>query len=444
MDIEDKISKTKDLLRARSINAFEIFGSVMDSIDVESRNKDVSSLDRCSESGIGLRVMIDGGMGFAYGADPSNELIDAAIQSAKNQFKDKDNVIPQTSDGYTKTSIYDKKVLDATVDDCIERAIQLELSSREEDERIAQVRKASYSRYIGRLYIVNSNSIEISSMYTQVNTSIMVMAKDAKDAQAGFDSDLSHYWDGIDVVQVGKRAAAQATQMLGARRITTTKIPILLDNMVAAQMLEFMSNAFLGENVIKGKSFLADKLGEKVFSSNITISDNPLDPRAEDAHSFDGEGVPSRKTHLVDCGVVNNFVYDTYWGRVANKASTGNSLRTSYRQLPTLGMRHLCMEHPSADASDLAHTLKKLKQVLKITDIMGMHTADPISGEFSIGVDGLLIEDGNICYPVREAAIAGNVCELFSKVLAIGDDVREVGQVLTPSVLIDKMDVSAE
>jgi len=444
MDIEDKISKIKDLLRARSINAFEIFGSVMDSIDVESKNKDVSSLDRCSESGIGLRVLIDGGMGFAYGADPSTELIDAAIQSAKNQFKDKDNVIPQTNNGYTKTSICDKKVLDATVDDCIKMAIQLELASREEDERIAQVRRASYSRCIGGLYIVNSNGIEISNTYTQVNASIMAMAKDSKDAQAGFDSDLSHYWDGIDVVQVGKRAAAQAIQMLGARRITTTRIPILFDNMVAAQMLEFMSDAFLGENVIKGKSFLADKLGKKPFSSNITIFDNPLDPRAKDAHCFDGEGIPSRKTALVDRGVVSNFVYDTYWGRVANKASTGNSLRTSYRQPPSLGIRHLCMYPPSEKPNVLTHTLKELKQVLKITDIMGMHTADTISGEFSIGVDGLLIEDGNIRYPVREAAIAGNVCELFSKVLAIGDDVREFGQVLTPSVLIDKMDVSAE
>ncbi|MCD6570541.1 MAG: TldD/PmbA family protein, partial [Deltaproteobacteria bacterium] len=441
MNIEDKISKTISLLKARSVMAFEIFAAEIDNINVESKKEEVSCLDRCLESGIGLRVIIDGGMGFAYSADPSNELIDAAIQSAKNQFKDRNNVIPYASDGYTKIPIYDKAVLDATVDDCIQKATQLEAASTDADERIAQVRKASYSKSVGRVHIVNSIGIDISNMYTQVRAFTEVMAKDSQDMQTGFDSDLSHYWDGLDIVQVGRRAAKQATQMLGAKHIATTKMPILFDNTMAAQILDFMSNAFLGENVIKGKSFLADKLGKKVFSSNITIFDNPFDPRAEDAGSFDGEGMPSKKTTLVDCGVVTGFVYDTYWGRVANKSSTGNSLRTSYRQAPVSGIRHLCMYPPPMETNSLTQALKGLKQVLKVTDIMGMHTSDPISGEFSIGVSGLLIQGGDIIHPVREATISGNIREIFSRVLAIGDDLRGFGHVLTPSILIDKVDV---
>ncbi len=127
------------------------------------------------------------------------------------------------------------------------------------------------------------------------------------------------------------------------------------------------------------------------------------------------------------------------WGAVSGKSSTGNSIRAGYRSIPTSGVRHLCMEQGDRG---LEEHMKGLGRVLKISDIMGMHTANPISGEFSVGVNGLLCEGENPCYPVREAAISGNIYELFSRVVAVGIDMREFGSVLCPSMMIESIDVS--
>ena len=289
--------------------------------------------------------------------------------------------------------------------------------------------------------IMNSHGIDASTRMSVASASIMVVAKQGDDSQSGYEFDFSHHLDNINVEKVGRQAAFRATEMLQARKMQTTKIPVLFDNTTTAQMLDFISDAFVGENVIKGKSFIADKKGQKYFSDMVRLTDNPLDKRAADASPFDGEGVRSRETVLVDNGTILAFVYDSYWGRVAGESSTGSSLRGGYRAMPTSGVRHLCME-PGRE--DMKQNLKGLKRVLKITDIMGMHTANPITGEFSVGVSGLLMEEGVPLYPVREAAISGNIYELFSRVMAVGTDIREFGDVLCPSVLIDAVDLSAQ
>ncbi len=441
MDLETKIEKTYDLLKKRSIDDFEIYGTDSDTIRAESKEGSMGSLSKSRESGVGVRLIIDGAMGFAYGAEPTDELVDAAITSARYQFKDQNNHLPPRQEGYEEIDILDPAVGLLAAEDCIARAISLERSSREADSRIHQVRKASFSRTVSRVSIMNSHGIDASTRMSVASASIMVVAKQGDDSQSGYEFDFSHHLDNINVEKVGRQAAFRATEMLQARKMQTTKIPVLFDNTTTAQMLDFISDAFVGENVIKGKSFIADKKGQKYFSDMVRLTDNPLDKRAADASPFDGEGVRSRETVLVDNGTILAFIYDSYWGRVAGESSTGSSLRGGYRAMPTSGVRHLCME-PGRE--DMKQNLKGLKRVLKITDIMGMHTANPITGEFSVGVSGLFMEEGDPLYPVREAAISGNIYELFSRVMAVGTDVREFGGVLCPSVLIDAIDVSAQ
>jgi len=193
--------------------------------------------------------------------------------------------------------------------------------------------------------------------------------------------------------------------------------------------------------VLKGKSFLKDKLGEACFSPLVTLTDDALDGRAADACPFDGEGVRTRRSVLAQNGVIRSFVYDTYWGNAAGAGSTGNSLRGSYRSTPSAGVRHLVLE---PGTGGIASELRGLPQVLKVTDIMGMHTANPITGEFSVGVNGILLERGETACPVREAAISGNIYRLFSAVAAVGADAREFGSVLCPPVLMESVDISAQ
>ncbi len=441
MEVDDKVEKSVALLRKRAIDRFEVYGTLSDVLRAESKEGTMGGLVRSRESGIGVRVIIDDAIGFAYGSEVTEDLIDSALGSARYQFKDPSNEFPAKQKDYTGIQTFDAGVEGLEAEECIRRAVSLEQSARDADKRISQVRKASFSRSVSNVRIVNSHGVDASAAFSFVSSSIMVMARQDDDTQAGYEFGFSHFLGDIDVEKIGRQAARRATDMLLARKIQTMQIPVLFDNTTTAQMLEFISDAFVGENVIKGKSYLKDKIGKRCFSSPVTLSDNALDNRASDACSFDGEGVSTRKTMLVDEGTVLSFVYDTYWGNVAGKGSTGSSMRGGYRSTPTLGIRHLCME---PGLKDIAGELKAMKRFLKVTDIMGMHTANPITGEFSVGINGMLMEGDEPVYPVREAAISGNMYELFSRVAAIGTDMREFGHVLCPSILVETIDVSAQ
>jgi len=437
----DTMERARALLKTKSIKDFEIFGIFSDAIRAESNHGEVDFLNRSSESGISIRVLMDGAIGFSYGKDADDALIDAAITSARYQFKDKHNQFPSLIGGYPSINAFDQNIASLSPDDCIMRSIQLELAARDADPRVENIRKASFSRSSANIQILNSHGIQSSFSVTSIAASLMVTVRQESDVQSGYDFDFSHVLSGFDVVRVGRSAVSRAARMLGARQLKTMKIPVLFDRDTTAEMIEFISDAFLGENVIKGKSALKDKLGKNCFSECIKLSDNPLDTRSADSCPFDGEGVPSQNTLLVNDGSVVAFLYDTYWATIAGKQSTGSSVRGGYRSWPSLSIRHICL-NPSCEP--MSHVLSNLPQVLKVTDIMGMHTANPITGELSVGINGILLEHGRPLYPIREAALSGNIYEMFSRVISLGDDVREFGQILCGSLLIDAVDISSQ
>ncbi|HNY64496.1 MAG TPA: TldD/PmbA family protein [Deltaproteobacteria bacterium] len=439
--MEEKIAQAARLLKDRGIGEYEVYGTSSDNIRAESKEGAMGSLIRSNESGISVRVLIDEAFGFAYGSEATPDLIDSAITSATYQFKDRYNRLPDRQGAYRDMDTYDAAVAGLSAEECVSRAITLEQSARDADSRISQVRKASFSRTVSEVRIVNSHGVDASSRLTFASSSIMVVAKEGDDSQSGYDFDFSHFLGKVQVVEVGRKAARRATEMLHARTVRTMKLPVLFDDATTAQILEFISDAFSGENVIKGKSFLKGKLGQRCFSPMITLYDDALDGRAADACPFDGEGVETRRTVLAEKGTVLAFIYDTYWGNAAGRSSTGNSVRGGYRSTPSAGVRHLVLE---PGERSIAQEVGGIARVLKITDIMGMHTANPITGEFSVGVNGILLERGEPAYPVREAAISGNIYQLFSNVAAVGTDPREFGNVLCPSILIESIDVSAQ
>jgi PmbA protein len=437
----DTMERACALLKTKSIKDFEVFGIFSDAIRAESNHGEVDFLNRSSESGISIRVLMDGAIGFSYGKDADDALIDAAITSARYQFKDEHNQFPSLIDGYPGINAFDQNIASLSPDDCIMRSIQLELAARDADPRVENIRKASFSRSSANIQILNSHGIQSSFSVTSIAASIMVTVRQESDVQSGYDFDFNHSLSGFDVLRIGRSAVSRAARMLGARQLKTMKIPVLFDRDTTAEMIEFISDAFLGEYVIKGKSALKDKLGKKCFSECIKISDNPLDTRSADSCPFDGEGVPSQDTILVNDGSVVAFLYDIYWATLAGKQSTGSSVRGGYRSWPALGIRHICLE---PGLMPISKQLADLPLALLVTDIMGMHTANPITGELSVGINGVLLEKGIQAYPVREAALSGNIYDMFSRVVAVGNDPRGFGHVLCPSVLVDTVDISSQ
>ncbi|HPR53541.1 MAG TPA: TldD/PmbA family protein [Deltaproteobacteria bacterium] len=441
MDLSETMERALTLLKKKSISDFEVFGIASDTIRAEAKKGEVDFLTRSSETGISLRVLTEGGMGFSYGREADEGLIDAAVTSARYQFKDEHNLFPVPQGQYPASDAFDPVIAALDPDGCNQRAVLLEQAARDADPRVEHIRKASFSRSCSQVRILNSHGISSRFDVSSVSASLMVTVRQEGDVQSGYDFDFSHDLAAFDVERVGRSAVEHAARLLGARQLRTGRVPVLFDRETTAEIMEFIADSFLGENVIKGKSALKDKMGKTCFSDCITISDNPMDRRAADACPFDGEGVPSSRTDLVKDGTVLAYLYDSYWAHRAGTVSTGNSVRGGYRSWPSLGIRHLCLESSCRPVSEI---MADLPVVLKVTDIMGMHTANPITGEISVGINGILLKNGEQAFPVREAALSGNVYEMLGRVLAVGDEPRGFGHVLCPSMLVDAVDISSQ
>jgi len=194
--------------------------------------------------------------------------------------------------------------------------------------------------------------------------------------------------------------------------------------------------------VQKGKSLLAGRVNRVVVSPVISIYDDGRIPLKLGSRPFDDEGVATSKKFLIKDGVLLRYLHNCYTARKDGVMSTGNAVKGGFSALPTVGPLNLCI----SVSPDVVHTgglSSLIDKGLYITDAMGVHTANPVSGEFSVGVSGLWIEHGHEHYPVKEAIISGNLLDFFGKVKAAGDDLRFYGNLAAPSLLIADVDISA-
>jgi PmbA protein len=232
--------------------------------------------------------------------------------------------------------------------------------------------------------------------------------------------------------------------LLGARTIAGSRTNVILDNSVTIDFLGIFASSLSSEALQKGKSLLQDKLGKAIISPRINIIDSGLRPGKLGSRPVDDEGVPTSEKILVHEGVLQTYLYNTYTARKGNTNSTGNAARGSFSSLPSVGITNLFIE-PSTVGGCLGkkELFKFLGRGLYIVDAMGVHTANPVSGDFSLGVTGLWIEGGEVRFPVKEAVISGNILEFFNKVAAVGDDLIFYGNMGAPSIIISDVDISA-
>jgi PmbA protein len=218
---------------------------------------------------------------------------------------------------------------------------------------------------------------------------------------------------------------------------------VLLDPFVAAAFFGVLSSALTADAVQKGRSLFAGREGQKVAGELLSLVDDGTLADGLDSAPFDGEGTPTRRTPLIgDGGVLQGFLYDTYTARKAGRESTGNGGRGSYSSLPGVHPTNLVVGGPATPVADI---LAGIEHGVLVTDAVGVHSgANPISGEFSVGIAGVLIEDGKLTTPVHEVTLAGDIIGMLTNIKALGDDARWVpgGSILTPSVLMDGMAVS--
>ena len=426
---------------------FELYFMRKTSTRIDSKNQEVDSLTRSEDVGLSIRLIRDKKLGFSFTTSLEKDAIERAVQSAFDvtAFMPHDEAVDLYSFGtsiYPSVDTHDSRGLAAPIEQKIELAKRLEAQCRAADKRVTAVRAASFGETAYEVYMVDSSGEHISHQSTLYSNSITCKAEQGGDSQMGGEFGFSNFLDGLEPEKVGKMAAELATELLGAGTAPTMKCPGIIRNSVVSELLEFLSSSFSAEEIEKGRSMLAtptsSKQGTRVFSEELTIIDDGLMAGGYATSPFDGEGVPSTQTTLVDGGFFSGILYDGYYARKKGKTSTGSAVR-SIKSPPTIGTSNLYIKSGKKTLHQLYDGISK---GILITDLMGVHTANSVTGDFSLGASGILIENGKLTRPVKGFAVAGNVLEVFRQMTDIGNDLRFFGSVGAPSIRLREISVS--
>ena len=456
---DEMIAQALDILRRKPIDGYEIFLEESSHFEVESKEGKVDTLQASQSWGMGLRILNRGRTGFSYTTSPDvsssgsigeglERIAGDAIASAEVTSPDPCfDFAPVLKSPPPPLPIFDETLPGVSEKRKIENARILEEAARSVDTgKITKVRKASYQESISRATLINSNGLRFSYDVTFASVSVMAIAEESGESEMGWDFDFSHFIDKIDVKKVGREAGRKALERLGGKRISSGVYPVLLENHIGSEFLSLLAHSFLSEQVQKGKSVLKDKTGVIFFSPLLSIVDDGLITEGAAASPIDGEGTASQRTPVVIKGEIKGYLYDRFWANRENlrsgapgAGSTGNSMRHSIKFPPGLGTSNFFVEPGKVSFTSL---VKSLERGVVIQEVMGIHTVDPISGDFSLGCSGQWIEKGEKVHPVKSIAIAGNLYQLFQKVAGVGDDLRFFGKIGSPCLLIDGLEVS--
>jgi len=414
-------------------------------IEIEVRDGRIETIKSAEERGLGLRVFRGGRMGFAYSTDLSAPGLDIlareAAANASQTAEDRFLSLPGPSSSYPVLDLFDPAISETSIEAKVELARRMERAAREYDPRIRIIESATYHDGEVEVGLVNTEGLTSHYRAAVCGLYISLTAQgDDGESQTGFAMDFRRRFGELDPEAVGREAAERAVRMLGARTPVSGRLPAVLDPFVVVSLLGVLAPSLTGEAVQKGRSLFAGRVGQAVASSLVTVIADGALPTGIRSAPCDGEGVPTGRTVLIENGVLRGFLHNTYTAAKDGKArSTGNGVRGSFKGMPEVGTTNFFLEPGDADPEAI---IADTPQGFYVTEVMGMHTANPISGDFSVGAAGLWIENGRLVHPVRGAAIAGNIRDLLAAIDAVGRDLRFFGGTGAPTVRVSNLAIS--
>jgi PmbA protein len=302
------------------------------------------------------------------------------------------------------------------------------------DKRIVVTRNCELQEADIQINIMNSNGLTAKSSKTLYMLSAMAVAKDG-DEVSWYDWLWSNRLNEIDAEVFGINTAQKTVSFLSSEQIETGIYDGILTPQASSDMLGILAGSFLSENLYKDKTMLKDRMGTKCFSEIINIKDSGM--HGTDSFPFDGEGVPSCENIVVKNGYFNTFLYDGYYGRKYNVPSTGNCERGGVKEPPRCAPRGFFIEKGEGDITGV------LSNGVIIEELMGTHTANPVTGDFSLGAIGYLCRNGSK-KPFKGIIFSGNVFEMLNNVKEIGNDLRFYGTCGSPSLYIEGLKISGK
>ena len=406
----------------------------------------VESLSDAGGRGVGVRAFSGRRAGYAYGTDLSDdgvaEVARSAREAAELADEDEHDGLPEEAGVADVDGLASSAFGEWSTERVVELLLEVDRAARTR-EGVTQVESSAYSDAQGSVALANSKGFAASYGATQAWAYTSAFAGEGADLMTGLGVGMGRDPEALDPEAIGAEAAERALALVGARQPESRRCPVVLDAFVAASFIGFIGAMLSADAVQRGRSLFAGREGEEVADPALRLADVGTDPEGPSSAPFDGEGVPTRRTGLIEDGRLLGFLYDSRTARKDGRSTTGNAGRGSYRTPPSVGTTNLLVE---PGALDLAGLMEKAGDGLYVTDVAGLHSGvNPVSGTFSVGASGRLIEGGRAGQPVREITIASDLVSMLKAVRFVGSEARWVpfgGSVKTPPLLVAEMAVS--
>lgn len=412
---------------ARDGEEVEAFVARSRGTDIRAYGGEVESLESSESSGVGVRVIVGHRQGFAYAGSLSDDALAETLAEARDNaaFATPDpHVGLARPDGVTAADLelWDDDLAGCSTDDKVAMALELEAAVLGADPRIRIVQSADYGDGSSEAAIASTNGIAATFRQTGCYLSAYAVAGSGEETQTAGGYTVGRGPAELDLQRAAHDAVERSTRLLGARKAASARLTVVLDRRVTTMLLGVLAGALSGEAVEKGRSLFVDRVGSQVGAACLSLSDDPTDPAAYGAATHDAEGLACRRNALIEGGVLRGFVYDSYAGRRAGRASTGSAVRGGYRSAPGVGCRAVSLVPGTASQPEM---IAAVGEGLLVQAVTGVHSGvNAISGDFSVGAEGLMIRGGCLAEPVREVTIASTIQRMLRDVVAVGGDLE--------------------
>ena len=439
----------KEVVKRASANGAEAEAIITQDSETQIKlsKGEVEQLSQASARGLGVRVIDGGRTGYAYTSDFSDAGIEqtwrTALELAQVATPDEHRALPEARRiADDDLEIWDENLPNVATADKIALLKAVERAALDSDPRMILAEFLNYGDSINHVYLVNSKGFAGQFGRTTAYSYLMGIARgEDGDMTNAFGMGASNFFSDLDPEAIGREAGTKAVSLLGGKPVPTQIGTVILDHMVGAQILGALSQALSAEAWQKKRSFLLDRMGQQVGSDMVTLMDNGRLKRGLASAPFDGEGVPTSATRLVDEGVLQNLTYDSYSAHKAGVGSTGNAQRAGHRSLPELGPSNFYMQPGQLTRDEI---IAGVETGLYVISVMQTGGIDPITGDCSMGANGLWIENGKITGPVGGVTVATTLDGFLNNITAVGSDLRMVpmfGAIGVPTLRVDNVTI---
>ncbi len=431
--LEDIIKEAEKYVK-KYTDEYEIYLNQSQILELNSENNDLSFAKEEIELGLGIRVLYENKMGFAYTSNINQieNTAKKAYSNAKLNQADKNfSFAEKTKYPKVKENI-DNKNKDLDLDEIT--SFMKNIIDTVNDNGCSPT-SGEFSKSYDEEMIINSNGVDVKDKSTSFGAYIAVNATKDGELSSAYDVISSREYGKLDGEKLAQDVTKLAKESIGGVKIDTKDTNVVLDYHAGIGILSTFMNGFSGDNVERGRSILKDKVGESIVSEELSIYDDGTYDGGLNSCKFDSEGTASQRTSLVNNGILEGFIYDIYNGNKANKESTGNGFRRFY-STPNISYSNLIFDFDSKRDMD------EVDDGVLVTNVLGAHTANPITGDFSLEVsNGFTIKNGESENPIRKAMISGNVYSILKECEGIESEVKQYGPFILPKLSLPNLRV---